>query len=141
MADNKTKPTNSNVAAFLSKIKEKKVRDDCFAILNLMQQASKHEPVMWGSAIVGFGTRHYVYESGREGDTVIIGFSPRKQNISMYLAGGLKNIEAELQSLGKHETGKGCLYIKSLSDVNPAVLRKIFTKAFKEGQRLAKAGA
>jgi hypothetical protein len=141
MADNKTKPTNSNVAAFLNKIKEKKVRDDCFAILNLMQQASKHEPVMWGSAIVGFGTRHYVYESGREGDTVIIGFSPRKQNISMYLAGGLKNIEAELQSLGKHETGKGCLYIKSLSDVNPAVLRKIFTKAFNEGQRLAKAGA
>ncbi len=89
---------------------------------------------MWGSAIIGFGTYHYVYESGREGDSVLIGFSPRKQNISIYLTGGLDKVENELSKLGKHKTGKGCLYINSLSDVNIAVLRKVFAKAFKEGQ-------
>ena len=95
MAENKTKPTKGSVTAFLNKIKDPQVRDDCFAILEMMQKVTKHEPVMWGSAIVGFGTYHYVYESGREGDTIVIGFSPRKQNISLYLMGGLKNIDIE----------------------------------------------
>ena len=135
MAENKTKPTKSSVTAFLNKIQDQQVRDDCFAILEMMQKVSNSEPVMWGSAIIGFGTYHYVYESGREGDTIVIGFSPRKQNISIYLMGGLKNVEAELSKLGKYKTGKGCLYIKSLSDVNAAVLKKIFAKAFKEAQR------
>jgi hypothetical protein len=135
MADNKTKPTKSSVADFLNKVQDKQVRADCFAIADMMQKVSHAEPVMWGSAIVGFGTYHYVYESGREGDTVIIGFSPRKQNITLYLMGGLKNIEHELSALGKYKTSKGCLYIKSLRDVDPVVLRKIFAKAFKEGKR------
>jgi len=100
-----------------------------------MQKVSKYEPVMWGSAIVGFGIYHYVYESGREGDMALIGFSPRKQNISIYLMGGLKKVENELSKLGKYKTGGGCLYIKSLSDVNVEVLRKVFAKAFKEAQR------
>ncbi len=129
MAENKTKPTKSSVTAFLNKIQDRQLRDDCFAILQLMQQVSKCEPIMWGSAIVGFGTYHYVYESGREGDTVVIGFSPRKQNISIYLMGGLKNIEVELTKLGKYKTGKGCLYIKSLGDVDVAVLKKVVAKA------------
>jgi hypothetical protein len=89
---------------------------------------------MWGSAIIGFGTLHYVYESGREGDTVAIGFSPRKQNISLYLTGGLSKIEGELSQLGKFTTGKGCLYIKSLSDVNIEILKSIFAISFKEAQ-------
>ena len=135
MAENKTKPTKSSVTAFLNKIKDRQVRDDCFAILDLMQNASKCDPVMWGSAIIGFGTYHYVYESGREGDTIVIGFSPRKQNISIYLMGGLKNVEDELSKLGDYKTGKGCLYIKSLSDVNIKVLKKIITKAFKESTK------
>ena len=135
MAENKTKPTSSSVTSFLNKISDKPLREDCYSILDMMQKASGEEPVMWGSAIIGFGTHHYVYESGREGDTVIIGFSPRKQNISLYLMGGLKNIEDELKKLGTYKTGKGCLYIKSLSDVNPAVLGKIFTKAYKSGKR------
>ncbi len=101
----------------------------------MMQKVSNCEPVMWGSAIIGFGTFHYVYESGREGDTVVLGFSPRKQNISIYLMGGLKKIEDELPRLGKYKSGKGCLYIKSLSDVNAEVLKKILAKAFKEAQR------
>ncbi len=87
---------------------------------------------MWGSAIIGFGNYHYVYASGREGDTLVIGFSPRKQNISIYFMGGLNLVEDELSRLGKHKTGKGCLYIKSLSDVNGKVLKKIFAKGFKE---------
>jgi hypothetical protein len=99
--------------------------------MEMMRKASNCEPVMWGSAIIGFGTHHYVYESGREGDTVVMGFSPRKQNISLYLMGGLKNIEEELSGLGKYKTGKGCLYIKSLRDVNADVLTKIFAKAYK----------
>jgi hypothetical protein len=139
VADNKTKPTRTSVAAFLNKIGDKQRREDCFAILELMRKVSNSEPVMWGSAIVGFGTYHYVYESGREGDTVVIGFSPRKQNISIYLMGGLQPLEAELAQLGKYKTGKGCLYINSLSDVNVKVLNKVFTKAFKATTRKAAA--
>jgi hypothetical protein len=135
MAENITKPTKDSVTAFLNKIQDKPLRDDCFAILEMMHKVSNAEPVMWGSAIIGFGTYHYVYESGREGDTVVIGFSPRKQNISIYLLGGLNNIEDELSKLGKFKTGKGCLYIKSLSDVNIEVLKKIFIKAFVETTR------
>jgi hypothetical protein len=135
MAENKTKPTSANVVAFLNKIQNRQLRDDCLTILKLMQTVSKLEPVMWGSAIIGFGTYHYVYESGREGDTIVIGFSPRKQYISIYLMGGLKNVEDELSKLGKYKTGKGCLYIKSLSDVNLEILKKVFAKAFKEGMR------
>jgi hypothetical protein len=135
MAENKTKPTRNSVTVFLNKIRDQQSRDDCFAVLEMMQKVSNSEPVMWGSAIVGFGTYHYVYESGREGDTIVIGFSPRKQSISIYLMGGLKNVEQELTKLGKYKTGKGCLYIKSLSDVNVGVLKKIFAKAFKVAQR------
>ena len=123
------------MTAFLNKIQDKQLRDDCFVILEMMHKVSNSEPVMWGSAIIGFGTFHYVYESGREGDTVVIGFSPRKQNISIYLMGGLNKVEDELSKLGKYKTGKGCLYIKSLSDVNVEVLKKIFDKAFKESKR------
>ena len=135
MAENKTKPTKSSVTAFLNKIPDKQLRNDCIAISKMMKEVSSCEPVMWGSAIVGFGTYHYVHESGREGDTVVIGFSPRKQNITIYLMGGLKNIEDELPALGKYKTGKGCLYIKSLSDVNAEVLKKIFAKAFEKAQQ------
>ena len=123
------------MTAFLNKIQDKQLRDDCFVILEMMQKVSNFEPVMWGSAIIGFGTYHYVYDSGREGDTVIIGFSPRKQNISIYLMSGLSSVEDELSKLGKYKTGKGCLYIRSLSNVNVEVLKKVFAKAFKEAQR------
>ncbi|MGB2866904.1 MAG: DUF1801 domain-containing protein [Bacteroidota bacterium] len=135
MAENKTRPTRSSVIAFLNKIKDKQLRDDCSAILEMMEEVSQSEPVMWGSAIVGFGTYHYVYESGREGDMPIISYSPRKRNISVYLLGGLKNIKGELSKLGKYEAGKGCPSIKSLSDVKVGILRKIFAKALKEAQR------
>jgi hypothetical protein len=134
MAENKTKPTKASATVFLNKIKDKQVRDDCFAILEMMQKVSKCEPIMWGSAIIGFGTYHYVSESGREGDWMLIGFSPRKQNISIYLMGGLKKVDDELSKLGKYKIGGGCLYVKSLNDVNVTVLKKVFAKAFKEAQ-------
>lgn len=138
MSENKTKPTKSSVTAFLNKVKDGQMREDCFAILEMMRLATREEPVMWGSAIIGFGTFHYVYESGREGDTVVIGFSPRKDSISIYLMGGLKPIEQELAKLGKHKTGKGCLYVKCLADVNGAVLKRIFAMAYKAGQKKIK---
>jgi len=135
MAENKTIPTEDSVTDFLNKIQDRQLREDCFAILEMMQVVTNSEPVMWGSAIIGFGTLHYVYDSGREGDISVIGFSPRKQNISIYLTGGLSKIEDELSQLGKYKTGKGCLYIKSLGDVNVEALKMIFTKAFLEAQR------
>jgi hypothetical protein len=135
MAENKTKPTRSSVTAFLNKIRDQQLRDDCFAIVEMMQKVSNCEPVMWGSAIIGFGTYHYVSKSGREGDWIMIGFSPRKQNISIYLMGGLKKVEDQISKLGKYKIGGGCLYIKSLSNVNVTVLKKVFARAFKEAQR------
>jgi hypothetical protein len=131
MAENKTKPTALAVASFLKKIKEPQLQKDCNTIIEIMKSISKLEPVMWGSAIIGFGTRHYVYDSGREGDTMIVGFSPRKQAIALYLAGGLEPLRGELLKLGKHDTGKGCLYIRSMNDVDITVLRKILTKSYK----------
>ena len=134
LAENKTKPTKDSVTAFLTRIENQQVRNDCLSILKLMQTISKSQPVMWGSSIIGFGTIHYVYESGREGDMPVIGFSPRKQNISIYC--GLEKIRNELSRLGKYKTGGGCLYIKSLSDVNVAVLKQILLKAYRERVRL-----
>ena len=134
MADNKTKSTQESVSAFLNKIPDQPVREDCFTILAMLQKVTHYEPVMWGSAMIGFGSYHYVYESGREGDIFLIGFSPRKQNISIYLSCGLKKVETELSSLGKYTTGKGCLYIKSLRTVDSQVLEQLFSRAFQEAQ-------
>jgi hypothetical protein len=134
MAENKTQPTRESVTAFLNKIQDQQEREDCFAILSMMQKVTNLEPVMWGSALIGFGSYHYVYESGRQGDIFLIGFSPRKQNISIYLSCGLKKVQAELSSLGKYTTGKGCLYIKSLSVVDSQVLEQVFARAFQEAQ-------
>lgn len=131
MAENKTKPTADSVTTFLNSIKDAQRRDDCFALSDLMGSVSKAKPVMWGTSIVGFGTRHYVYESGREGDTVLLGFSPRKDAITIYLTGGLEQLADELPKLGKHKTGGGCLYIKSLGEVDKAILKKILVKSYK----------
>lgn len=135
MTEDKTKPTKNSVSAFLNKINDTQVREDCFVLVDIMQKVTKFDPVMWGSAIVGFGLYHYVYESGREGDSIIIGFSPRKKNITIYMMGGLSAVVTELTKLGKHKVGGGCLYIQSLSEVNGTVLKKIITKAFAESKK------
>lgn len=130
MAENKTKPTSESVTSFLNKIENSTLKDDCFEIIKTLEVISKTKPVMWGSSIIGFGSFHYVYASGRQGDTPVIGFSPRKQNITFYLMYELVKLKDELTKLGKYQTGKGCLYIKSLSDINITVLKKILTIAY-----------
>jgi hypothetical protein len=134
MTENKTKPTTTSVTAFVNRIKDPMVRSDCKTLIEIMESVSKLKPVMWGSSIIGFGTYHYVYESGREGDSIIVGFSPRKQNIALYLKGGLDPLKDELARLGKYKTGKGCLYIKSMNDVDSSVLRKIIAKAYRSAK-------
>ena len=131
MAENKTKATDASVKKFIEAIPDEQKRADALAILEMMRRATKLEAKMWGTAIVGFGSVHYKYESGREGDICLMGFSPRKQNFALYLPGGHPAYAEELQKLGKYETGKGCLYIKKLSEIDPAGLQKIFVKGMK----------
>jgi Domain of unknown function (DU1801) len=129
MAENKTKPTTLSVAAFLDACPDEIRRADAKVIAKLMQKVSGEKPTMWGPAIVGFGSCHYVYESGREGDAPMIGFSPRKAASVLYGAIGFAGAPDLLAKLGKHTTGKGCLYIKKLSDVDMKVLESLVEKA------------
>jgi hypothetical protein len=124
MAEQKTKATDLSVAAFLDKIEDKQVRDDCKAISKIMEKVSGSKPKMWGSSIVGFGSYHYKYDSGHEGDACLTGFAPRKGNITLYIMLGLNDPEL-LKKLGKHKTGKGCLYVKKLEDVDVKILEKL----------------
>jgi hypothetical protein len=129
MAENKTQPTKISVAKFIESIEDKTRRTDAKVLVKMMQSASGEKPTMWGLAIVGFGSVHYKYESGREGDMPIIGFSPRKAASVLYGAIGYPGADALLAKLGKHSTGKGCLYIKKLSDVDAKVLEAMLGKA------------
>jgi hypothetical protein len=129
MAELKTKRNNQSVNAFLDSQPDEGRRQDCYTILNLMQKATGQAPVMWGDAIIGFGNRHYRYESGREGDMPVIAFSPRKQNLTLYSLIGLDPANDLLSRLGKYKTGKGCLYINRLSDVDLAVLEELITRS------------
>src|SRR6266404_764954 len=129
MAEVKTKKNEASVEKFINSIADEQKRKDGFAILEMMKEASKLEPKMWGSSIIGFGEVHYKYESGHEGDICMIGFSPRKQNFALYLMTGLASYEEEFKKLGKYKTGKGCLYINKLTDVDSSVLKKVLKKA------------
>ncbi|MFQ5677686.1 MAG: DUF1801 domain-containing protein [bacterium] len=115
--------------AFLDGIADEKKRQDCFRILDLMKEITGVEPKMWGPSMVGFGSYHYKYESGREGDWFLTGFSPRKQNLSLYIMSGFSNHDALLGKLGKFKTGKSCLYIKSLEDVDFSILRELIERS------------
>jgi hypothetical protein len=129
MADNKTKPTKVSVAAFIDALTDQTSRADAKALVKLMQSATGEKPKMWGPSIIGFGSYHYTYESGREGDAPLIGFSPRKAATVLYGATGCGDSEALLTKLGKHTTGKGCLYIKKLADVDYKVLEDMVVKS------------
>jgi hypothetical protein len=129
MAENKTKPTTISVPAFLDASTDEERRADAKALARLMQKVTGYEPVMWGPSIIGFGSYHYAYESGREGDMLIVGFSPRKAANVLYGLIGFDGAEALLAKLGKHTTGKGCLYIKKLADVNMNVLETLVEEA------------
>jgi len=130
MAELKTKQTDQSVTKFLNKVADKKRREDCFTILEMMKQITKMEPKMWGSSIIGFGTYHYKYESGHEGDMCLIGFSPRKQSLTLYIMPGFGNYVDLMKKLGKHKTGKACLYINKLEDVDVATLKKLIKEGF-----------
>ncbi|MFM8370656.1 MAG: DUF1801 domain-containing protein [Chloroflexota bacterium] len=126
-AELKTKKNEASVEDFIETVQDEQVRADCFEIAKMMEKATKAKPKMWGSSIVGFGEQHLVYESGRELDWMKIGFSPRKQNITLYVSLD----ESLLKKLGKFTTGKGCLYIKKLTDVDKKVLNELITASAK----------
>ncbi len=122
---NKTQETDADVLAFIAQIEKDQKREDAFAIMNMMQDITGYSPKMWGKSIVGFGTYHYKYESGREGDSMKIGFSPRKANIVLYIMGGFEIYKDKLKNFGKFKTGKSCLYINKLADVDEQILRRL----------------
>jgi hypothetical protein len=125
MAENKTKQTGASVEKFLNSVNDEKQREDSFTILKMMQQITKAEPKMWGPSIVGFGKYHYKYESGREGDCALTGFSPRKGNLTLYIMGGFDEKSSQMKKLGKYKNGKCCLYIKKLEDIDMSVLKEL----------------
>ena len=130
MAEIKTRPTDKSVEDFLNRDRDERRRRDSFQILKLMREVTLLEPQMWGDSIVGFGSYHYKYSSGREGDMPLIGFSPRKQDLTLYLMMGFEQFELLLARLGKHRLGKACLYIKKLEDVDLQVLRELARLSF-----------
>ena len=135
VAQNKTKPTEANVEGYFSAITDEERRKDCQALAKLMAKVTKQPPKMWGSSIVGFGSYHYKYESGREGDSCLFGFSSRKGDISIYGLGGGAGQEELVRKLGKHKMGKACLYIGRLSDVDLKVLERLIVRSVAEKKR------
>lgn len=126
----KTTETTKNVSSFIKAITDKERQKDCTAICELMQQQTGFEPKMWGPSIIGFGSYHYVYDSGHEGDAPLVGFSPRKTEFALYIA-NFDGKEALLAKFGKHKTAKACVYIKKLADIDTAVLKKLVAGSVK----------
>ena len=125
VAESKTQKNNASVDDFLNSVPHERKRQDSFAIVRLMSEATGEEPMMWGTNIVGFGSYRYKYASGREGESPLTAFSPRKQNLTLYIMSGIENYGALLSDLGKHKTGKVCLYINKLEDIDVPALRKL----------------
>ena len=136
MAELKTKPTKTSVHAFLATIKDADRRRDCRTVLKLMRQATRAAPKMWGPSIIGFGNYHYRYESGRAGDWFLTGFSPRKENLTLYIMAGFQRYSALMRALGKYKTGRSCLYIKRLADVDLEVLNTLIRESVRYVARL-----
>lgn len=128
MPENKTQANEVSVVKFLTGVTPDQKRQDAFAILEMMERLSGYTAKMWGPSIIGFGQYHYKYASGREGDFMRIGFSPRKANISLYIIAGFEKHKDLLDELGKHKTGKSCLYINHLKDIKPKVLEQLIIK-------------
>jgi hypothetical protein len=128
MPENKTRPESTDVGAFLDGVEPKR-RDDARVLCTMFAEITGQPPVLWGTSMIGFGTYHYRYSSGREGDTFLTGFSPRKQNLTLYIMNGFDSHAERLAQLGPHTLGKGCLYLKSLRDIDLAVLRAIVAES------------
>lgn len=121
----KTKQTDQDVAAFLQSIPDAQRREDCKRMAELMRQVTGSDPAMWGASMVGFGRYHYKYESGREGEWFLTGFSPRKNALTLYIMAGFDRYDSLMERLGKYKTGKSCLYVKKLDDIHIEVLREL----------------
>ncbi len=134
----KTQPTDASVTKFLSGIKDDMRREDCFTVLEIMREITKSEPTLWGTSIVGFGSYHYKYESGREGDWFLVGFSPRKADLTLYLMHPPSPSSELFKALGKHKGGKACLYIKRLDDIHLPTLKKLIRESVKISKSLSK---
>ena len=141
MAELKTRVNKASVTRFLDSISDDAQRTDSYTIVEMLRMATKAEPKMWGSGIVGFDTYHYVGKSGREGDWLLAGMSPRKQTLTLYMLGGWDHNAELLAKLGKHSLGKGCLYIKRLDDVNLPVLKRLIADSLKRARTVAQAEA
>lgn len=139
MAEMKTKPTSESVEDFLNKISDEERRADCFQVLKIMEEVTGETPKMWGPSIVGFGSYHYKYDSGREGDWLVTGFSPRKKDLTLYLMMGLAKHSELMEKLGKHSHAKSCLYIKRLSDIHIPTLKKLIKVSVKDLKAYTKA--
>ena len=135
MAENKTQPTKESVASFLNAIEDEGRRKDCKTVAKLMEEVTGYNPVMWGPSIVGFGSYHYKYASGQEGDWPLTGFSPRKQNLTLYLMGFHKFSDV-LEKLGKYKTAKSCLYIKRLEDIDLPTLKKLVSESVRHTKKV-----
>lgn len=129
MAENKTKATDADVLEFINNVPDERKRQDALVVLELMREVTGEEPKMWGPSIVGFGSYHYKYASGREGDAPNTGFSPRKQALTLYIMGGFERYDELMAKLGKHTTGSSCLYVKRLSDIDQNVLRELVAQS------------
>jgi hypothetical protein len=136
MSSPKTQRTAASVENFLNQVKDEETLRDCRRLVEILRQATGDEPKMWGPSIVGFGTYHYVYASGREGDWPLVGFSPRKQNLSLYLSCDIQQQGDLLDQLGEHTCGKGCLYIKRLSDVHLPTLKKLVKASIRQTREM-----
>lgn len=134
MAEQKTRENDQSVEQFLNGVADEKKRQDCFVILSLMQQITGFPPRMWGDSIVGFGSIHYKYATGHEGDMALTGFSPRSQNLTIYIQMGFERYTDLMAKLGKYKTGKSCLYIKTVADIDLKVLGKLIERSVKEVQ-------
>jgi len=134
----KTKVNKASVEKFLNSVLDEQKREDCFEILKMMGQVTKEKPKMWGTSIVGFGTYHYKGASGREGDWMLTGFSPRKDNLTLYLMGGFDMHKDLLKKLGKYKTSVGCLYIKKLADVDKKILKELVKESVKTMKKYSK---
>jgi Domain of unknown function (DU1801) len=135
-SSNKTTATEGDVGAFLDAIADEQRQGDAHLLVDLMREVTGQPPVMWGTSIIGFGSRHYRYPSGREGDTAAVGFSPRKAQTVLYLTGGLDEYEDLLARLGQHQTGKGCLYLKRVNQANAQALRDIIARSYRTATRM-----
>lgn len=134
----KTKPTGASVEKFLKQIPDETRREDCRQVARMMEEITGEKPTMWGPSIIGFGTYHYEYASGHQGDWPIAAFSPRKQDLTLYLMPGFEQHRELMEKLGKHSTGKSCLYIKRLSDVHVPTLKKLIRESVKQMRKIVK---